>query len=79
MDQIYKIKTHKIFDKRRIENTNNSIEIEHPYKITNVSINSSYMAVAGAGGHVTLYKYISKKSNQVNDELTEIAVYSFFF
>ncbi len=32
------------------------------------------MAVAAVGGHITLYKYISKKPNQADDELVDIAV-----
>ena len=32
------------------------------------------MAVSAIGGHVTLYKYISKKSNPADEELADIAV-----
>ena len=72
LDNLYKIKTQKIFEKRRIEASN--IDFEHPYKITNVAIYSNYMAVAAVGGHVTLYKYTVKKNNNADDGLSDVTV-----
>ncbi len=72
LEHIYRIKTQKIFDKRRIEA--NNIDIEHPYKVTNIAMHSNYLAVAAVGGHVTLYKYFVKKCNPADEELGDIAV-----
>jgi syntaxin-binding protein 5 len=72
LDNLYKIKTKKIFEKRRTEASN--IDFEHPYKITNVAIYSNYMAVAAVGGHVTLYKYTAKKAGTSDDGLTDVTV-----
>jgi syntaxin-binding protein 5 len=59
---MHKFKTQKLFDKRKFEGT--AIEVDNPYKITALSVNGSYLAVAASGGHVTLYKFHSKEPTE---------------
>ena len=68
---IYEIKTNRPFNKVKIDN---AIEIDYPFKISSVYINSDYLVVAAYGGHITLYKYISKKVNPSEEELGDIPV-----
>ncbi|CAF0873638.1 unnamed protein product [Brachionus calyciflorus] len=70
---LHKFKTHKIFDKRRSETT--SIEIDMPFKITAICLHNTYLAVAAAGGHVTLYKFYSKGQNPADEELGDIPLF----
>jgi hypothetical protein len=67
---IYAIKTYKIFNKVR----NDDIEIDNPFKISCAYINSDYLIVAAHGGHVTLYRYVVKKLNPVDEELGDVPV-----
>ena len=67
---VQKIKTQKLFDKRR-NDAQLSNDLEFPYKIIAMTINNAYLAVAAAGGHVTLYKFYSKSSDE---ELADIPV-----
>ena len=66
---IHKLKTNKIIDKKKIE----GYDMDQPFKITCIHMNNTYLAVAGAGGHVTLYKYYSKVNN-TGDELADLPV-----
>ena len=67
-----KIKTQKILDKKKSDQSL-AMDIDSPLKITCVYINNMYLAVAGAGGHVTLYKYYTKVSNS-GEELADMPV-----
>ena len=69
---LHKFKTHKIFDKRR--NDSSSIEIDSPFRITAICIHNTYLAVAAAGGHVTLYKFYSRQ-NAADEELGDIPLF----
>jgi hypothetical protein len=70
---IYAIKTHRVFSKTRNDNVDMT-ELDHPFKISCVYINADYLVVAAYGGHVTLYKYVVKKLNPVDEELGDIPV-----
>lgn len=72
---LHKFKTHKLFDKRKLDST--MIEIDSPYKITSLTCTKNFMAVAAAGGHVTLYKYYKKSSPE--DGLADIPVREYAF
>ena len=71
MTLLHKLKTHKLFDKRRNNDILPNGEPEFPYKIIALAVNGYYLAVAAAGGHVTLYKYYTKSSTPGDDELAE--------
>lgn len=70
---LHKFKTHKIFDKRRSDSA--SIEIDLPFKITSICIQNTYLAVAAAGGHVTLYRFYSRTQNPADEELADIPLF----
>ncbi len=72
MQLIHKLKTNKIIDKKKIE----GYDMDQPFKITCIHMNNTYLAVAGAGGHVTLYKYYSKVNT--GDELADLPVWKFY-
>ncbi len=69
---IYAIKTYKIFS--NIRNDSNDVELDHAFKISCVYINADYLVVAAYGGHVTLYRYVAKKLNPVDEELGDLPV-----
>ena len=82
MSLLHKFKTHKYFnDKRTATNNNghNQNDIEYPFKITALNMSSDYLAVAAAGGHVSLFKFYSKDSNPADQELADIPVSICFF
>ena len=67
---LQKIKTQKIFDKRRSD----ALEIDLPFKITAITIVANYLAVAAVGGHVTLYKYYTKCTS-ADEELADFPLF----
>jgi syntaxin-binding protein 5 len=67
---LHKFKTQKLFDKRKLEGV--QVDVEAPYKITAVTHARNFLAVAAAGGHVTLYKFYSKCPTE--DGLADIPV-----
>ena len=79
MSLLHKFKTHKYFnDKRAAATANNNgqnhNDIECPFKITAINMSDDYLAVAATGGHVSLFKFYSKNSNPVEQELADIPV-----
>jgi syntaxin-binding protein 5 len=60
---LHKFKTQKLFDKRKVDGS--QVEVDAPFKITALTHSRNYLAVAAAGGHVTLYKFYSKSSGEV--------------
>lgn len=70
---LHKFKTHKYFDKRT-SNGQNQIEIDNPFKITAINMSNDYLAVAAAGGHVSLFRYNSKIFTPAEQELADIPV-----
>ena len=57
---LHKVKTQKLFDKRKFDTNNTSIDIDLPFKITALTYSKNFLAVAASGGHATLYKFASK-------------------
>lgn len=64
-----KFKTHKLFDKRQRSNNDMVLDIDTPFKIVAMNACNNYIAVAGLGGHVTLYKFHSRdfSDNELGD------------
>ena len=77
LNLINKIKTHKVFEKKRNEFKQLSL-IDNPLKINSIAFDSEYIAVAGIGGFVVLYKYNQNKANPVDDGLAELTVIFIF-
>lgn len=67
---LHKLKTHKLFDKRK--DMVDASDSESPYKISAITVFGCYLALAAVGGHVTLYKYYSKVP--ADEELADIPV-----
>jgi syntaxin-binding protein 5 len=76
---LHKLKTQKLFDKRKFEANSSQIEVDEPFKITALTHSRNYLAVAALGGHVTLYKFYNKCSTEVGlADIPVILFYSFF-
>jgi WD40 repeat protein len=68
---LHKLKTQKLFDKRKDDLIGDA---DSAFKLTAVAVHGSYLAVAAAGGYVTLYKYYPKTQNQADEEMADIPV-----
>jgi hypothetical protein len=77
---MYKLKTQTLVDRKKSSTDSNDLEPASPpafLKISALCMVDDYLAVAGASGHVTLYKYAIKNncnSNPVDDEMADIPV-----
>lgn len=70
---LHKLKTQKLFDRRKTET---QLDVSDTvFRITAITVNGNYLACAAQGGHVTLYRFNSKMSqNAADEELADIPV-----